>query len=89
MALSKQDKEQIISDYATKDNDTASSQVQIALLTKKLEYLAKHFKENPKDNHSRMGLLRAVGQRKRLLNHLRRKNSELYKTVIAKLGLRK
>jgi small subunit ribosomal protein S15 len=89
MALTKEDKEKIIADYATKPNDTASSPVQIALLTKKLDYLKEHFKSNPKDLHSRMGLLSVVSQRKSLLSHLQRKNNETYKSLIARLGIRK
>ena len=89
MALSKEDKEKILKDFGTKAGDTASSQVQIAFLTKRLDYLKEHFSSNKKDKHSRTGLLKMVGKRKRLLSYLQRKNSTLYQETIAKLGLRK
>lgn len=69
--------------------DTASAQAQIALITYRLEYLKTHFKNNPKDHHSKMGLLKLVGQRKRLLSYLKKKDFAGYKTLIAKLNIRK
>ncbi len=89
MALSKEDKANILKDFGTKAGDTASSPVQIAILTKKLEYLKEHFSANKKDKHSRTGLLKMVGKRKRLLSYLQRKDSTTYQETIAKLGLRK
>ena len=87
--MTKDDKKEIISNFQLSPTDTSSAQVQIALLTNKLKYLNEHFKQNKKDNHSRRGLMKMVGQRKRLLNYLNRKDSESYKGLIAKLGIRK
>ena len=89
MVMTKDDKKEIISNFQLSPTDTSSAQVQIALLTNKLKYLNEHFKQNKKDNHSRRGLMKMVGQRKRLLNYLNRKDSESYKGLIAKLGIRK
>ncbi len=89
MALSKEITSEIISKFGKKENDTGCPQVQIALLTKRLEQLNVHFKDHKKDHHSRLGLLKLVGQRKRLLNFLKRKDLEGYKTLIAELGIRK
>lgn len=89
MALGKAETAEIIEKYATKPGDTASPQVQIALLTHRLNQLNEHFKVNKKDHHSRLGLLKLVGQRRRLSNYLKRKDQEAYKTLIEQLGLRK
>ncbi len=89
MALSKSNKLDIIKQFASKTGDTASPQVQIALLTKRLEALNEHFKAHTKDNHSRQGLLKLVGQRRRLLNYLHRKDSAAYQSLIQTLGIRK
>ena len=78
-----------INDLAIHENDTGSSEVQIAILTKKIEYLSKHFKEFKKDKHSNVGLLRAVNKRKKLLDYLKRNNAESYKNLLSKLNLRK
>ena len=89
MVMTKDDKKGIIESYQQHANDTSSPQVQVALLTNKLKYLTEHFKKNKKDNHSRRGLMKMVGQRKRLLGYLSRKDNEAYKALIAKLGIRK
>lgn len=89
MALTKEEKKQIIEDFKIHDNDTGSSEVQIAMLTKRINLLTEHLKEHKKDHHSRRGLLKMVGRRRALLNYLRKKDLERYKDVIQKLNLRK
>jgi small subunit ribosomal protein S15 len=89
MSLRKEDKEKIIKEFQTSPQDTASPQVQIALLTSRLSYLNEHFKKNKKDHHSRRGLMKMVGQRRQLLNYLHKSNTDEYKKLIAKLGIRK
>ena len=89
MALTKEQKEDIIKKYAKSENDTGSSEVQIALLTERINELTEHLKVHKKDNHSRRGLLRKVGQRKSLLNYLAKNDVNAYREVIKKLGLRK
>jgi small subunit ribosomal protein S15 len=89
MALSTAEKAEIVEKFATKKGDTASPQVQVALLTKRLAQLNDHFKVNKKDHHSRRGLLKIVGRRKRLLSYLKGKDAAAYKTLIGELGLRK
>lgn len=89
MALAKEETAEILSTYKQSQNDTASPQVQIALLTKRLAQLNEHFKAHGKDNHSRYGLLKLVGQRKRLLRYLHRKDAAAYQQLIQKLGIRK
>ncbi len=79
----------IITDYRIHEKDTGSPEVQIALLSARIEYLTEHFKEHKKDHHSRRGLLKLVGQRRRLLNYLKDKDIERYRNVIKRLGLRK
>ena len=76
-------------DLALHEKDTGSSEVQIAVLTKKIENLAKHFKKFKKDKHSSVGLLKAVNRRKKLLEYLKRKNVDSYKNLLSKLNLRK
>ena len=78
-----------INDLAIHEKDTGSSEVQIAILTKKIENLSKHFKKFKKDKHSNVGLLRAVNKRKKLLDYLKRNNAESYKNLLSKLNLRK
>lgn len=82
-------KEQIMADYARTEGDTGSPEVQVALLTARINDLTGHFKTNPKDHHSRRGLLMMVGQRKGLLNYLKGIDIERYRSLIAELGLRK
>lgn len=89
MALNADDKVQIINDYKTVDGDTGSDEVQIALLTARITYLTAHFKTHKKDHGSRRGLLKLVGQRRRLLKHLRLTDQQRYKTLIGRLGLRR
>ena len=78
-----------INDLAIHEKDTGSSEVQIAILTKKIENLSKHFKKFKKDKHSNVGLLRAVNKRKKLLDYLKRNNTDSYKNLLSKLNLRK
>jgi len=82
-------KAEIIKKFGTHENDTGSSEVQIALLTHRIIYLTEHFKTHKKDHHSRRGLLKLVGQRRRLLNYLRSKNVDGYRALIQELGIRK
>ncbi len=79
----------IIENYQLHEKDTGSPEVQIALLSARIEYLTDHFKVHKKDHHSRRGLLKLVGQRRRLLDYLKNKNIERYRQVIQRLGLRK
>lgn len=89
MALAKEAKAEIIGNYKTHDGDTGSPEVQVALLTKRINELTEHFKTHVKDNHSRRGLLKLVSQRRRLLDYLRRKDADRYREVISRLGIRK
>ena len=82
-------KTNVINDYRTHDSDTGSPEVQIALLTKRVEQLTDHFRSHTKDYHSRLGLIKMVGKRRRLLNYLKRKDFERYQRIIARLGIRK
>jgi small subunit ribosomal protein S15 len=88
MALSKDQKDQVIAKHKKHDNDSGSPEVQIALLTERINTLSSHFKEHAKDHHSRRGLLKMVGQRQRLLNYLKKKNLDGYRSLIKELGLR-
>lgn len=87
--LTQEAKQQVIDQYQVHEGDTGSPEVQVALLTSRITYLTEHLKEHKKDHHSRRGLLKMVGQRRRLLNYLRGKDLERYRTLIAKLNLRK
>ena len=89
MTLKKEDKTVLVEKFGRSDNDTGSSEVQIALLTERISGLTDHFKKHPKDHASRRGLLKMVGQRRRLLDYLSRKDRERYKTLLEELGLRK
>ena len=89
MALLKDEKKQIITDNARTDGDTGSPEVQVAILTRRITELTEHLKTHPKVHHSRRGLLRMVGRRRRLLEYLRRQDVERYRALIAKLGLRR
>ncbi len=82
-------KEQVISEYRRHEHDSGSPEVQVALITKRIEYLTEHFKVHAKDHHSRRGLLMLVGQRRRLLEYLRRKDVARYRALIDRLGLRR
>ena len=89
MATTAQDTAKIVAEYQRAPNDTASPEVQVALLTNRIAYLTEHFKSNKKDNHSRRGLLALVSQRRRLLDYLKRKDASRYQTLIQRLNLRK
>jgi len=89
VVLTSKDKVEIIDQFRIREKDTGSSNVQIALLTKRINDLTDHFKVHPKDHHSRRGLLKMVGQRRRLLNYLKVKDPDQYKNLIQELGLRK
>ncbi len=89
MPLSKTEKEKIVSEYGKTKDDTGSTEVQVALLTSRINELTEHLKKNKKDHSSRRGLLKLVGQRRRLLKYLMRTNLDGYRELIKKLGLRK
>ena len=89
MAQTREVKEKIITEYRTHDNDTGSPEVQVAILTSRINELTDHFKTHTKDHHSRRGLLKLVGRRRRLLDYLKGKDLERYRTTIERLGLRK
>ena len=89
MALTRDRKTGIIGSYKTHDGDTGSPEVQVALLSERINYLTEHFKVHAKDHHSRRGLLKLVGQRRRLLDYLKSKNSDRYAELIIRLGIRK
>ena len=87
--LTNGEKQSMINEYATHEGDTGSPEVQVAVLTHRINELNEHLKKNPKDFHSRRGLLKMVGQRRNLLAYLRDKDIERYRSLIARLGLRK
>jgi len=87
--LTTEKRKAIISEYRLHDKDTGSPEVQIALLSSRIEYLTDHFKTHKKDHHSRRGLLKLVGQRRRLLNYIKDNDIERYRNIIKRLGLRK
>ena len=89
MPLAPEGKQEIITGYATNDGDTGSPEVQIALLTERIKGLTDHLRGFPKDNHSRRGLLKLVGHRRRLLAYLVKKDNARYRAVIGRLGLRR
>lgn len=87
--LSKDRKTEVITTYKTHDSDTGSPEVQVAILSERIAYLTEHFKTHSKDHHSRRGLLKLVGQRRRLLDYVRRKDADRYTQLIKRLGIRK
>lgn len=89
MPLGSEVKRELIEGNKLHDSDTGSPEVQIALLTRRIEELTEHFKTHKKDHHSRVGLLRLVGRRRRLLNYLRSRDIERYRAIVKKLGLRR
>jgi len=89
VAMNPERKREIIEDHKLHSADTGSPEVQIALLSDRITYLTEHFKLHKKDHHSRRGLLKLVGQRRQLLNYLKRKNVDRYNSVIQRLGLRR
>jgi small subunit ribosomal protein S15 len=89
LALTKDRKTEVIGSYRTHEADTGSPEVQVAILSERINYLTDHFKSHAKDHHSRRGLLKLVGQRRRLLDYLKAKDVERYADLIRKLGIRK
>ena len=89
MALDAEQKKDIINRFRLHDGDTGSTEVQVAILSERITYLTGHFKTHAKDHHSRRGLIKLVGQRRRLLNYLKKKDIDRYRSLIDKLGLRK
>lgn len=89
MAMDTERKQDLISQFKLHDNDTGSPEVQIALLTERINYLTEHLKEHKKDHHSRRGLLKMVGQRRALLNYLKKIDAERYREILVRLKLRK
>jgi small subunit ribosomal protein S15 len=89
MVMVKERKQELVGKFKTHEKDTGSPEVQVALLTERIAYLTEHFKTHAKDHHSRRGLLKLVGQRRRLLDYLRSKDQNRYKTLIDELGIRK
>ena len=89
MAQNVERKKEVIEDFKTHETDTGSPEVQVALLSERISYLTEHFKTHKKDHHSRRGLLKLVGQRRRLLDYLKRKDVNRYREVIKRLGLRR
>ena len=87
--ISKEKKAAIMKEFVRTPNDTGSPEVQVAVLTARIQELTEHLKANPKDHHSRRGMLKLVGQRRGLLEYLKKKDIERYRTLIEKLGLRK
>lgn len=89
MSLSAERKDRVIKEYQREPNDTGSPEVQVALISERISVLSNHFQEHKQDHHSRQGLLKLVGQRRKLLDYLKRKNPERYSNLISRLGLRK
>ena len=89
MTLTRDKKTEIIGNYRTHEGDTGSPEVQVAILSERINYLTEHFKTHAKDHHSRRGLLKIVGQRRRLLDYLKAKNLDRYRNLINTLGIRK
>ena len=89
MTLTKERKQSIATDYARHEGDTGSPEVQVALLSERIRYLQEHLEGHKKDHHTRRGLLLLVGQRRRMLDYLRREDQQRYQTLISRLGLRR
>ncbi len=89
MSITTERKDALIKEYAVKDGDTGSPEVQVAILTERINNLTEHFKTHGKDNHSRRGLIKMVSQRRRLLDYVKNKDAERYASLIGRLGLRK
>ena len=89
MSITQERKNELVKEYATNAGDTGSPEVQVAVLTERIRNLTEHFKDHKKDNHSRRGLLKMVSQRRRLLDYVRGKNEERYKSLISRLGIRR
>ena len=89
MSITADRKQELMKEYATKDGDTGSAEVQVAILSERISNLTEHFKSHVKDNHSRRGLLKLVSQRRRLLDYLKSRDQGRYQTLISRLGLRR
>ena len=89
MSITAEDKAQVIKDFATKEGDTGSPEVQVAILTSRINTLTEHFKSHKKDNHSRRGLLKLVAQRRKLLDYTKGKDEARYQDLIKRLGIRR
>jgi small subunit ribosomal protein S15 len=89
LSTTKEQKTEVITQYRTHESDTGSPEVQIALLSNRITYMTEHFKAHAKDHHSRRGLLKMVGRRRRLLDYLKKVDMDRYRTIIEKLGIRK
>jgi small subunit ribosomal protein S15 len=89
MGLASQSKQQIITDYRIHETDTGSAEVQVAILTNRIQYLTEHFRTHAKDNHSRRGLLKMVARRRKLLDYLKRTSLPTYEALIGRLGIRR
>ncbi|MEM6906249.1 MAG: 30S ribosomal protein S15 [Pseudomonadota bacterium] len=89
MSITPELKEQLIKDYGLKEGDTGSPEVQVAILTSRITTLTEHFKSHKKDNHSRRGLLKMVSQRRKLLDYVKGKDEERYRSLIKRLGIRR
>jgi small subunit ribosomal protein S15 len=89
MSITPEDKQRLVSEYATKENDTGSPEVQVAILTTRIANLTEHFKTHAKDNHSRRGLLKLVSQRRRLLDYVKSRDVARYQSLIERLGIRR
>ena len=89
MSIAAKDKKQVIKEYSTKEGDTGSPEVQVAILTKRIVNLTEHFKTHKKDNHSRRGLLKMVSLRRKLLDYVRSKDEDRYKDLIKRLDIRR
>ena len=89
MSLTKEAKQKLITKHGRSESDTGSTEVQVAMLTRRIEELTEHLRTHPKDHHSRRGLLKLVGQRRRFLNYLQKKDLEGYRALIKELGLRR
>jgi small subunit ribosomal protein S15 len=89
MSITTEEKQKLMKEYATKDGDTGSPEVQVAVLTSRIATLTEHFKTHKKDNHSRRGLLMMVAQRRKLLDYVKRKDESRYQDLIQRLGIRR
>ncbi|MFC3050327.1 30S ribosomal protein S15 [Kordiimonas pumila] len=89
MSITAERKQEVITEYAVKEGDTGSPEVQVAVLTSRIVTLTEHFKDHKKDHHSRRGLIKMVNQRRKLLDYLKRKDESRYQSLIGRLGLRK
>ncbi|MGR3494432.1 30S ribosomal protein S15 [Citreimonas sp.] len=89
MSITAEEKQRVMKDFATKEGDTGSPEVQVAILTNRIATLTEHFKTHKKDNHSRRGLLKLVAQRRKLLDYLRAKDEGRYRELIQRLGIRR